>query len=158
MTMLEVHNTVGGDHVRGAIAILLVLIGAALLRSRPTARRVTAAVALGCVVTAMTALAVSTDASGTTVRTRRGLPHYFTYHAGPDTPGERIDPLFLAADAAFWCALTLAIATVTAPGNARSVDRRGASRVPPASIWANRAGVRGHDHGGRRDRGPRAAE
>jgi hypothetical protein len=117
--MERLHDLMTADWVLGAAAGAWALAFAAIMARRPGGGRMAAGLAAGLVITAITAFAASSDRSGTWVRTRRGLPHFFVVeNADPETGGAahpaRVIPAYVACDAALWCAVGLLAAALTA--------------------------------------------
>jgi hypothetical protein len=117
--MDRIHDAASASSVLAIAALLGLLATAAIIARRPSVLRLLGAIAIGLLITAASAFAVSTDWSGTARRTRRGLPHSFTIaNVDPETgvviTPARIVPEYLLCDAAAWCAAALLAAALSA--------------------------------------------
>jgi hypothetical protein len=117
--MERLHDLMTAGWVLGAAAAAWALAFAAVMARRPGGGRIAAGLAVGLVITGFSALAASSDRSGTWVRTRRGLPHFFMVENVDPETGEaahpaRVVPAYVVCDAALWCAVGLLAAALTA--------------------------------------------
>lgn len=118
--MNRIHDAVTASTVLALAALLGALAAAAMVARRPSPGRVAGALAAGLAVTAATGLFASVGWSGTVLRTRRGLPHFYVVsNAEPETgatvtPAEVV-PAYLLCDAVFWCAAAALAGALSAP-------------------------------------------
>ena len=117
--MDRIHDAVSAPSVLGLAALLAALAAAVIVARGPSLPRLVGALAVGLLMTAASALAASSDWSGTARRTRRGLPHFFTIKnvepvTGAVVTPTRLLPEYLVCDAAAWCAAALLVGALSA--------------------------------------------
>lgn len=99
-------------------------------RAKATTAEVVVGAAVGVLATCLTGLATSVGPSGTMLRAREGLPHFYASHAAsvPLTAGDVVWAYF-ALDLAVWCPVavigTILVSKAIGPG--RSWGQTGAT-------------------------------
>jgi hypothetical protein len=112
--MLSLHDAILADHVLGGAALLGLVAAVLVVRRRPNVRRIGFSLLVGVLLCVASLAASSTGPSGTLMRTRYGLPHYWAVsRVDPETSrsvaGFKVEPTYLVLDAAFWMALAVVV-------------------------------------------------
>jgi hypothetical protein len=126
--MLALHDAILVDHVLWATALVGLVAVALVVWRRPSRTRIAFALLAGAVLCVASLAARSTGHSGTLLRTKYGLPHYYAVsRVDPETGRSvgrfQLEPMYFVVDCALWVALALVIGTTGSTRVARAARR-----------------------------------